>query len=114
MDHTELVKQYVKRDKEFNLDKVQLIQKSINKLGYNYVNLENEINKNIKYNYIKDIDNLENISFNEYKLIFSNKIREHVMNKINRSVVLSKFIGTSSNEEFYMSCTVEELEYLGF
>lgn len=118
-NHNELVKLYVNRDEDMKLNKVQLLQHHIKKLGYNYIDIKDQLEQCIKYNYKMNINNLENVSYNDYKLTFSKtddyyRIRYNIINKAQRSIILSKFSGTSLNEEFYMKCTVEELEFLGF
>jgi len=118
-EHNDLVKLYIDRDEDMKLDKKQLIQNHMKKLGYDNINFNDKLEKNIKHNYKMNIHKLEDISYNDYKLTFCQsdeyvKICDYINNQIKRSDELTKFIGTDMNKDFYTNCTIEELEYLGF
>jgi hypothetical protein len=107
----DLVKLYTERDEAMKLDKKDLIQKHIKKLGYYNINFDTELEKNLLYHY--KMDNTE-VSFYEYKELNSAKLYDTINNRIKRSNVLNKFLDTDLNEDFYNKCTVEELVYLGY
>jgi hypothetical protein len=118
-DKNELIKMYLERDNNLKLNPMDQILSCLTKLRYYNINLNNELEKSIKYNYKLNLDNLTDYSYNEYKKFFINtneysKIEQAIYNKLNRSINLSKFIGTDLIIDFYNKCSYDELVYLGY
>lgn len=116
---------YYDRDIRLNINNNQTIINAMKKLGYlnfnyndevvkyerlllqNYINnnYRNSINVNMKIN-----DILNNIKqTNEY-----HNFIEQLNNRLNKSIIFSKYINDNDTKEFYQSLTIEELEILGF
>jgi len=118
-EHNEIVNMYITRDKRMNIEPKKAIIDHLEKLGYLYIDIQNEITAFIKFNYKKNIDSLNFISYNDYNDAFINspkydEFKSSIQNRINRSVKLSSFNGTTLIEDFYNNCTVDELLYLGY
>jgi len=120
---TSISKVYYERDTEMNLDLYKLIDYHLSKLNYKYINKSMELKKYIDNKYVfyittKKIDPAK-ITYIEWVATFKLSLeylqfQKHLDNKIKRSILLSKFIGTNKNKEFYETCTEEELNYLGY
>lgn len=118
-----MVNLYCERDSNMNLDLYKLINDHLSKLNYNYINksmeLERYINNRFVYNITNNKLNPVKTTYIEWKKSFKLsldylKFHKHLDNKIKRSIVLSKFVGTDKNKEFYEACTEDELNYLGY
>ena len=118
-----IIQLYLERDRFYNLNRNEVILNSIKKLGYyNYdlTTIKDEYLYRKILNYIIE-NKLLNSSkcINEiYEEIIKSKEYEEFLNilnqKLERSITLSKFIGTENTEDFYKSCTEYELHYLGY
>jgi len=118
-DKNELINMYLERDNNLKLNPSDQILSYLQKLGYYNINVDNELDNIISFRYKTNLDNLKNTSFNEYKNSFLetdeyNKMKLNIYEKINRSMILSKFIGTSLVKDFYNKCNYDELVYLGY
>jgi hypothetical protein len=114
---------YYERDNEMKLDLYKLINDHLYKLNYKYINKSMELKKYIDNKYVFNITNNKinpaKITYTEWVTTFKLSLdylqfQKHLDNKIKRSIILSKFIGTNKNKEFYETCTEEELNYLGY
>jgi hypothetical protein len=113
---------YVERDIFMKLDMALEIVRSINKLGYSSVNIPYLKEEFIKNNYITYIKNTNGCNITNYdtwcndfvKLTIFKEYMNMVDVKLERSILLSKYIGTNNTELFYKACTVDELNYLGY
>lgn len=115
--HNKLVNMYYERDIQMNLIPIERINHSINKLGYKSIDLLYEIT-----NYINNKYNLENpqeLSFDDFceKICesdeFYNMVKKYYYIN-NRFNILSSFIETQNNKDFYNACNISELEYIGY
>lgn len=118
-DKLKTIELYIARNNDMKLDSNKLILDHINKLGYNYINIDSEINKYLKFKYENNIEKFLNISFYDYKIEYSKtfefeKLRKQICDIMSRSITLSKFIGTYNIKSFYETCTLEELYFLGY
>lgn len=119
----ELIKLYMERNAEMNLDSTELIINNMNKLGYSSIHYSVELNNRLFYEYTlqlnKKTKEILNLSFNEwinkYKDTFDYlEIEKALDEKIARSIKLSKYVSTNLIKDFYNSCTIEELNSLGY
>ena len=117
----ELVNIYCQRDTTLNINK--LLNEHLYKLNYNYVNKSMELKKYIDYKFVFNITNNKldpaKITYTEWVDNFKLSLdylnyKKHLDNRIKRSIILSKFVGTTKNKEFYETCTEDELIYLGY
>jgi len=97
-DKLKTIELYIARNNDMKLDSNKLILDHINKLGYNYINIDSEINKYLKFKYENNIE----------------KFLNQIWDIMSRSITLSKFIGTYNIKSFYETCTLEELYFLGY
>jgi len=120
---TSIVKLYCDRDSEMNLDLYKLLNDHLSKLNYKYVNKSMELKKYIDNKYVFNITNNKldpaKTTYTEWLEKFKLSLdylnfQKHLDNKIKRSIILSKFVGTNKNKEFYENCTQDELSYLGY
>jgi hypothetical protein len=119
----QIVENYYNRDLKLNIDLTKHIINHLTKLDYNYVNKSKLLKLFLHNKYISDIkcDALEpsKISYNEWlvsvkETFLYKNILNNIDNKIKRSILLSKYVGTNDIKNFYNDCTLEELTYLGY
>lgn len=120
---TSMVELYCERDSNMKLDLYKLLNDHLCKLKYTYINKSMELKKYIDDRYVFNITNNKldpaKTTYIEWVANFKLSLEylefhKHLDNRIKRSIILSKFIGTNKNKEFYEKCTEEELIYLGY
>ena len=120
MNKDTLVDLYYKRDIDMKLDPIKQINRSLKKLEYTNINVDEVLNKRMLYLF-KGIDYVKypDMSFNDYKQSYKSspeyeKYLSSIYHNIERGMKLSKYIDTDKIKEFYMDCSLEELQYLGY
>ncbi len=113
MEFDELVQLYVKRDSNMKLDTKNTIQKFIDKLGYNKLNINDFLLDEYKKTDIREKSYYEWLSdftltdkYNDYK--------KNINNYQNRYLYLTSLLNIDNIEDFYKVCTLEELLYVGY
>uniref|UniRef100_A0A6C0DAL6 Uncharacterized protein n=1 Tax=viral metagenome TaxID=1070528 RepID=A0A6C0DAL6_9ZZZZ len=119
----ELIKLYIQRNAEMNLDPAELIINNMNKLGYSSIHYSVELNNSLFNEYVSQLNKktkeILNLSYNEwvekYKETYDYlEIEKSLDDKISRSIKLSKYVSSNLIKDFYNSCTIEELNFLGY
>lgn len=115
-----LVDLYCKRDIDMKLDPIKQIDRSLKKLEYTNINVDEVLNKRMVYLF-KGIDYVKypDMSFNDYKQSYKSspeyeKYLSSIYSNIERGMKLSKYIDSNKIREFYMDCSLEELHILGY
>lgn len=111
---------YYDRDCKMHLNSNNNIRKSLKKLGYYNLNKDNEDKKlyiNTLSKKINELDDnwkstIKDKTINDF--LPYNDANESLMNRFERSRVLSKHLDKKDTLEFYNDLTLEELEYLGY
>jgi hypothetical protein len=98
MSYSDIAHMFYKRDLEMKLDPLDTIINHLKKLRYYNINL---LFEESTFSGNKDSE--------EYK-----KFKKNLNYRIERSIILSKYINKINIKEFYNSCTTEELYYLGY
>jgi hypothetical protein len=124
IDYLTTVNAYHQRDIEMNINNNESIIKSLKKLGYynniDYQQLDIELKKSYIENLFKKINNelssswdssIKNKTINE---LISYEINPSLLNKMNRTNSLSKFLNETDTFNFYNDLTIGELSYLGY
>jgi hypothetical protein len=119
----EQIQLYMERDNTLQINPRDQIRFSLDKLGYNYVNKEQETTDFIKNYFLYAIKigdyNPEIMEYNNWLAEFKDsctykKFLINLDDKIARSIILSKYAGTDKINEFYNACTLSELYYVGY
>ena len=119
----ELIKLYIQRNAEMNLDPIELINNNMNKLGYSSIHYSVELNNILFNEYLKNLNKrskeILSLSYNawleKYKDTYEYlEIEKSLDDKISRSIKLSKYVSTDLVNDFYSACTIEELNFLGY
>jgi hypothetical protein len=118
--HDILINLYYKRDCVMGLNQKKHINNSLSKLGYLNINTDDEINKHIArlFDSATFLGNPD-MSFNDFKKSYMEgkdftDYMYKLYSRMNRSMVLSKYIDTDDTKSFYKSCTIHELCCLGY
>lgn len=113
----EIIDAYVTRDEVMELNPVYTIQKALQKLKYLNVDMNSEVQVYIKEHITAILredatvrELMDEIKETDKFYQFFN----HLKHRVERSILLSKFLDTNNIEEFYSSLTFEELVYLGY
>ena len=120
IDRLNTVNAYYHRDNVLNVNNNENIIKCLKKLDYYNLNIDIEIRKNYIDTLLKKIGNelstnwdssIKNKTINE---LIVYEIDQLLVNKIDRSNYLSKYLDKNDLFDFYNDLTLEELQYLGY
>ena len=113
---------YAERDISMKLNMATQIINHINKLGYSSVDIILLKKQFIKNNYINYIKNIDDGNIINYDIWYNDFVKTSTYSdyikmldtKVERSILLSKYIGSNNTAPFYQACTIDELNYLGY
>jgi len=120
MDHQTLVNMYYSRNLEMKINNTDTICKALVKLGYYNIDYEAEFNKFKLKTLLTTIENeLTNNWFSSIKNKTLNDLLTYetspaLINRIDRSNILSVYLTKDDTLDFYNSLTIGELEFLGY
>ena len=119
-DRLTTVNAYYLRNLEMNINNNNNIIKSLKKLGYYNLDVEEEYKRYYIDTLFKKIDNelsnnwdssIKNKTIND---LMSDNIDPSLTSRIDRSNILSKYLNKDDTLDFYNDLTLEELNYLGY